>query len=216
VLARYFQVKPGGYGEGDTFLGLKLSALRQLARPYLSRRFVPQEWLELLCSSTHEHRMAALVVMSERATRGAEAERREIYRTYLANTAWINNWDLVDVSCGAIVGGWLLHRDRTPLYDLARSPLLWERRIAVVSTQFFLRAGQSQDTYRLGVLLFDDPHDLMHKAVGWMLREAGKRVDAQELRRFLDDYAARLPRTALRYAIEHFGPEERKHYLSLR
>jgi len=222
VLARYFQVRPGGYGEGDVFLGIKLGRLRVLAKPFYGTEFVAEEWLELLRSPVHEHRLVCLVVMSERARRlrresvGSSAELARLFDTYLANTASINNWDLVDVSSPSLVGGYLMDRDRDVLYRLAGSTVLWERRIAMVSTQTFIRAGQTGDVYRLAELLLDDPHDLMHKAVGWMLREAGKRVDATELRRFLDLHAARMPRTALRYAIEHFDSEERRHYLGLR
>ncbi|MBA3529283.1 MAG: DNA alkylation repair protein [Propionibacteriaceae bacterium] len=225
VLARYFQVKPGGYGEGDVFLGIKLGELREIARPYCRREFVAGEWLEMLRSPIHEHRLICLVVMSERAARavgaqrsgsGAGAELGHIYRTYLANTRCINNWDLVDVSGGPVVGGYLLGRDRSPLYRLARSPVVWERRIAMVSTQRFIREGQTRDVYQLAQLLLSDPHDLMHKAVGWMLREAGKRVDAAELRRFLSEHATRMPRTMLRYAVEHFEPAERQSYLAMR
>lgn len=216
VLARYFQVKPGGYGERDQFLGVKLSRLRTIAKPYGRTEFEPSDWLPLLQSPIHEHRLLALVVMADRAVRGGGDERGQIYQTYLGHTAFVNNWDLVDVSCAAIVGGYLLNRDRSPLDDLVRSASLWERRIAIISTHHFIRAGESGPTYRLATALIDDRQDLIHKAVGWMLREAGRRVDGAELRTFLDDYAARLPRTALRYAIEHFPPEERQHYLRLR
>jgi 3-methyladenine DNA glycosylase AlkD len=157
--------------------------------------------------------------MSERAKkitkRRDEDEFRLIYDTYLDNISYVNNWDLVDISCGPIVGGYLLDRDRSPLYELARSDLLWERRIAMVGSQHFLRRGETSDLYRLAVILLPDRHDLIHKAVGWSLREAGKKVDADELRRFLDQYAATMPRTALRYAIEHFDAAERQHYLTL-
>jgi 3-methyladenine DNA glycosylase AlkD len=219
VLARYFKVAPGSYGEGDIFLGLKLSELRQLAKPYVSSVFEPEQWLPLLHSPIHEHRQITLVVMSERAKkllkRGSDEELRLIYDTYLGNTRYVNNWDLVDVSCGPIVGGYLLDRDRLPLYRLARSDLLWERRIAMVSSQTFLIRGETSDLYRLAEILLPDRHDLIHKAVGWSLREAGKKVDRDELRRFLDQHASIMPRTALRYAIEHFDPAERQHYLAL-
>jgi 3-methyladenine DNA glycosylase AlkD len=218
VLARYFQVKPGGYGEGDVFLGIKLGQLRTILKPYCADEFRAEDWLPLLRSPVHEHRLAALVVMSQRAQRAAPdaAESGHLFDTYLANTDRINNWDLVDVSAGPVVGTYLLERDRAVLYRLARSSLLWERRIAMVSTQRFIAAGQSSDVYGLAEVLLGDQHDLMHKAVGWMLREAGKRVDAAELRQFLDLHATEMPRTALRYAIEHFTPEERGHYLALR
>ena len=219
VLARYFKAAPGSYGEGDIFLGLKLSELRQMAKPYISSAFEPDQWLPLLRSPIHEHRQITLVVMSERAKRllkrGPEEELRLIYDTYLDNTRYVNNWDLVDVSCGPIVGGYLLDRDRSPLYELVRSDLLWERRIAMVSSQTFLTRGETSDLYRLAEILLPDSHDLIHKAVGWSLREAGKKVDRDELRHFLDQHASTMPRTALRYAIEHFDPAERQHYLAI-
>jgi 3-methyladenine DNA glycosylase AlkD len=221
ALSRYFQVRPGGYGEGDVFIGLKLSELRRLVKPYAARPFEPEDWLALLRSPVHEHRLAALVVMSQRAARassrrGDPAELELIYRTYLDNTAYVNNWDLVDVSCGPVVGGYLQTRDRAPLYRLAGSELLWERRIAMVGCQHFLRAGETADLYRLAEMLLTDRHDLMHKAVGWSLREAGRRVGRDELRRFLDQHATVMPRVALRYAIKHFDAAERLHYLTMR
>jgi 3-methyladenine DNA glycosylase AlkD len=218
ALARYFKVAPGSYGEGDVFLGLKLSDLRQLARPYAASVFEPADWLSMLHSPIHEHRLIALVVMSERAkeaARKSNGELQAIYDTYLDNTNYVNNWDLVDVSCGPIVGGYLLDRDRSPLYGLVNSDLIWDRRIAMVSSQHFLRRKETTDLYRLAEILLPDRHDLIHKAVGWSLREAGKRVDRDELRRFLDQHGSIMPRTALRYAIEHFEPAERRHYLDM-
>jgi 3-methyladenine DNA glycosylase AlkD len=220
ALARYFKVAPGSYGEGDIFLGLKLGDLRRLAKPYIALTFEPDQWLPMLRSPIHEHRLIALVVMSERASKSAkkpdgDSELQVIYDTYLGNTRYVNNWDLVDVSCGPIVGGYLQDRDRSPLYELAHSDWLWDRRIAMVSSQHFLRHGETSDLYRLAEILLPDRHDLIHKAVGWSLREAGKRVDRDELRRFLDQHASIMPRTALRYAIEHFEPAERQHYLAI-
>jgi 3-methyladenine DNA glycosylase AlkD len=220
TLARYFQVRPGGYGEGDVFLGLKLSRLRALAAPYAAEPFAPKNWLPLLHSPVHEHRMVSLVVMSERARRNAgrrgdPAELELVYRTYLDNTEYVNNWDLVDVSAKPVVGGYLQHRDRAPLYMLARSLLVWERRIAMVGCQWFLKAGETADLFRLAEMLLGDRHDLMHKAVGWSLREAG-RHDPAALRQFLTTHVSAMPRTTLRYAIEHYEPEERRAYLALR
>ncbi|HZA72935.1 MAG TPA: DNA alkylation repair protein [Propionibacteriaceae bacterium] len=217
VLRRYFQVRPGGYGEGDTFLGVKLSTLRGLTAAYAGEPFVADCWLPLLRSPVHEHRLAALVVMAERARRstlrrGDPTELQHIYETYLANTAYVNNWDLVDVSSKPIVGGHLQHHDRAPLYALARSTLIWDRRIAMVGSQWFLRAGETDDLFALAALLLDDRHDLMHKAVGWSLREAGKH-DPAALRRFLDRHVDQMSRTTLRYAIEHFAEAERLSYL---
>jgi 3-methyladenine DNA glycosylase AlkD len=217
VLSRYFQVRPGGYGEGDIFVGVKLSALRGHTAAYVEEPFVADHWLPLLRSPVHEHRLAALVVMAERARRntlrrGDPAELQHVYETYLDNTGYVNNWDLVDVSAKPIVGGHLQDRDRAPLYALARSPLVWDRRIAMVGSQWFLKAGQTDDLFALAALLLGDRHDLMHKAVGWSLREAGKR-DPAALREFLDRHLAELSRTALRYAIEHFDESERQQYL---
>ena len=226
-LARYFQVRPGGYGEGDEFLGVRLSRLRVLARPYTAASFEPGDWAELLDSPLHEHRLIALVVMSQRAKRllrrpEPDDELTRLVDTYLAHTSSINNWDLVDVSAGPVLGGSLLDRerrlldgDRSVLDRLARSPSLWERRIAMVSTQQLIAAGQDGDVYRLAELLLADPEDLIHKAVGWMLREAGVRVDVTRLRRFLDAHAREMPRTMLRQAIERFAPLERQQYLSV-
>lgn len=216
VLSRYFKTGPGGYGEGDVFVGIKLSDLRRLVEPSARRPFLSADWLPLLRDPRHEYRLAALVMMSQRADRGAETERAEIYRTYLAHTAYVNNWDLVDVSAAAVVGGYLIDRDRAPLFALARSALVWDRRIAIISTHRFLRAGDSADTYALAEVLLSDSHDLMHKAVGWSLREAGKRVDPHELRTFLTEHGPKMPRTTLSYAIEHFAPEERQAYLAVR
>ncbi len=216
AMARYFQVKPGGYGEGDTFIGIRLRDLRTAAKPYTKIGYSSEDWLPVLQSPVHEHRQLALLIMAARAKRGMEEERSQIYRDYLANTAYINNWDLVDVSCGAIVGGYLQDRDRAPLYELARSSLIWERRIAMISTQHFLPSGEIKDLFAIAELLLDDRHDLIHKAIGWSLREVGKKVDRDQLRRFLDAHAAQMPRTALRYAIEHFDEPERQRYLRIR
>jgi 3-methyladenine DNA glycosylase AlkD len=216
AMARYFQVRPGGYGEGDVFLGIRLSDLRTVAKPYVRQPYDPDLWIPLLRSPVHEHRQLALLIMASRATRGAGHEQERVYDDYLSNTTQVNNWDLVDVSCGPIVGGFLQDRDRSPLYELAASPLMWERRIAMVGSQHFLKAGETDDLFALAERLLTDRHDLMHKAVGWSLREAGKRVSRDALRAFLDRHAAEMPRTALRYAIEHFDSTGRQHYLGLR
>lgn len=216
ALARFFQVRPGGYGEGDQFVGVRLSRLRQLARPYLRELFVAENWLPLLHSPIHEHRLTCLVVMSGRSGRGDHDERAMITELYLANTRWINNWDLVDASAGPVLGRRLLDPDgdHEILDRMARSAWLWDRRIAIVATQQLIFAGQTADTYRIARLLLTDKHDLIHKAVGWMLREAGKRIDEPELLAFLDENAARMPRTMLRYAIERLDPDTRRGYLA--
>lgn len=216
VLARFFQVRPGGYGEGDHFVGVRQSRLRRLARPYARERFDPPDWVGMLESRTHEHRMVALIVMADRMARADAAERDAIVETYLAHLDAVDNWDLVDASAAPILGAHVLDRDRTPLDALVASPSLWERRIGIVATHHLIRAGETADTYRLATHLLGDREDLIHKAVGWMLREAGARVDRDELRRFLDRHAAAMPRTTLRYAIEHLPPVERQHYLAVK
>ncbi len=200
ILQRFFKTGPGEYGEGDRFLGVRVPALRALVRAH--RRAVSIDTAtELLTSPWHEARLLGLLVLVDLFKRGDEPARRAIYQRYLAHTGHINNWDLVDLSAEHIVGGWLFTRSRRPLDRLARSRSLWERRIAVLATFHFIRRGQFDDTLRLADRLRNDPHDLMHKAVGWMLREVGNR-DPARLRAFLTRHAGALPRTLLRYAIE--------------
>ncbi|WP_112248157.1 DNA alkylation repair protein [Kribbella monticola] len=222
VLARYFQLQPGGYGFGDRMIGVKLSTLRGILKPYV-RAGLPLPDLErALASPIHEHRLAVLALLADRASLALKprtanpAELAEIYDLYLRNTAHINNWDLVDCSAPQIVGGQLLDKPRDPLYMLVASSNIWERRIALIATQHLIGVGQTADTYRLAALVLTDSEDLIHKASGWMLREAGKRVSADDLLAFLDQYAATMPRTMLRYAIERLPPEVRQHYLSLK
>ncbi|GAA0613031.1 DNA alkylation repair protein [Kribbella sandramycini] len=215
ALTKYFKVEPGSYGYGDRFVGVKLSTIRGLLKPYL-RAAIPLAELErALASPIHEHRLAILCLLAGRASRNP-AERPEIYALYLRSTPSINNWDLVDCSAAEIVGGHLLDKPRDILTTLVRSESLWERRIALVATHWFIRRGQSADIYALAAEVLDDPEDLIHKAAGWMLREAGKRVSEPELTAFLDRYAAAMPRTMLRYSIERLTPEQRKHYRDLR
>jgi len=214
-LETYFQVRPGGYGEGDRFLGVTMGELRKIVRRWRSEPFEVAPWLGHLRHEVHEHRMAALMVMGERAARGDDSERDLVAATYLEHTDRVNNWDLVDESSRRILGVWLEDRDRSLLDGLAVSSSVWERRIAMVTTFHFLCQGESADTYRIAELLLGDEHDLIHKATGWMLREAGKRVDVAELRSWLGRFAPRMPRTALRYAIEHFDAEERRRWLAM-
>jgi 3-methyladenine DNA glycosylase AlkD len=221
TLSGYFQVKPGGYGDGDLLIGVKLSTLRGIIKPYQRAELPLPELEEALRSPVHEHRLAVLCLLADRAERALKprtadpADLAAIFDLYLRNTEHVNNWDLVDCSAPQIVGGHLLDRPGDVLHTLIRSPLIWDRRIALVATHRFIRAGDSTDIYALAPQVLDDPEDLIHKAAGWMLREAGKRVSADELLAFLDQYAAKMPRTMLRYALEHFPPETRKHYLAL-
>ena len=222
VLGRYFQLKPGGYGHGDQMIGVKLSTLRGLIKPYVRAGLPLPDLEKALASPVHEHRLAVLALLADRATLALKsrtanpAELAAIYDLYLRNTRFVNNWDLVDCSAPQIVGGNLLDKPREPLYHLVASADLWERRIALVATQRLIGAGQTADTYALAALVLDDREDLIHKASGWMLREAGKRVNEDELLTFLDTYAPRMPRTMLRYAIERLPTELRKTYLAVR
>jgi 3-methyladenine DNA glycosylase AlkD len=185
--------------------------LRQVCRE--CRGATIPDILVLLGSAVHEERLLALLLLVEMFRRGTEELKREIYRLYLANTKFINNWDLVDSSAPHIVGAWLFARSRAPLRRLARSSSLWERRIAIIATQFFIRNGDLEETFRIADLLLQDHHDLIHKAVGWMLREAGNRNPTAE-RSYLETRYPRMPRTMLRYAIEKFPEAERRRYLA--
>ncbi len=207
--AWFFKSGPGEYGEGDCFLGVRVPEVRAVAKLDDGRSAVT----ELLQSKWHEERLLALLILVRRFERGDNAVRKSVYEFYLSETRWINNWDLVDVSAYKVVGAWLLDRNRAPLRKLASSQCLWERRIAVISTFAFIRAGDVGDTFSLAKKLLSDPHDLMHKACGWMLREAGKR-DVRALENFLDENRTRMPRTMLRYAIEKFPESRRKQYLA--
>jgi len=210
-LQRFFKTGPGQYGEGDVFLGIRVPASRALARQFADLPLSDVE--KLLHDKHHEARLLALILLVGRYERGNDAERQRVYRLYLANTDRINNWDLVDLSAPNIVGAHLESRSRAPLDRLAKSKDLWERRIAIVSTYWFIRLHQFDDTLRISTALLGDKHDLIHKAVGWMLREVGKR-DQSVLERYLDEHAKTMPRTALRYSIERMTPERRKHYMA--
>lgn len=211
--ARFFKTGPGEYGEGDKFLGITVPMLRKVARS--ARDLALDDLLKLLHSAWHEERLLALMVMVDQHAKGSEKERLAIHRAYLANTRYINNWDLVDASVAQVVGYHVGARGIGFLERLAKSKSLWERRIAIVGTFYDIRSNQFAPTLRIAERLLADEHDLLHKAVGWMLREVGKR-DVGVLRRFLDTHAATMPRTALRYAIERFTPGERKHYMAMK
>lgn len=209
-MRRFFKTGPGQYGEGDRFLGIKATPLRRLAREFQSLPL--DEARKLLASAFHEARMLGLLVLVRKFEKGDDAIHKAIYDLYLSSTDRVNNWDLVDASAPAIVGGHLAERDRRPLTRLARSSSLWERRIAIVATQFFIRRDDFEDTLRLAGLLIGDREDLIHKAVGWMLREVGKRDEAV-LEGFLAEQCRRMPRTMLRYAIERLPEARRRSYL---
>ena len=207
---RFFKTGPGEYGEGDRFRGIRVPVLRGLAKEYQS--ITPPEAVRLLGSTFHEDRLLALLLLVRLYSRGDEAARGEIYRLYLKNTRLINNWDLVDSSAEQIVGAFLRDRPRAPLRRLAKSQDLWERRIAVLATFHFVKRGEFGETLAVARALLSDPEDLIHKAVGWMLREVGKR-DPEAEEEFLKEHYKRMPRVMLRYAIERFPEGKRRRYL---
>lgn len=209
-LGRFFQTGRAGYGEGDIFLGITVPRQRQVAKKYVNLSLAPLQ--QLLDSKYHEYRLTALFILTAQYRRSDRDGRKTIAKFYLCNRRRINNWDLVDLSAPNILGDFLLDRDRKIIYRLARSSFLWDRRIAVLTTFAFIRAGQFTDALKIAVLLINDSHDLIHKAVGWMLREVGKR-DVKVEKEFLGKYGPRLPRTMLRYAIEKFPENERQKYL---
>jgi 3-methyladenine DNA glycosylase AlkD len=207
---RYFKTGKGQYGEGDVFLGIRVPELRRFAVMFSDTAH--GELVELLQSPFHEARLLALLILVRGYQRGDSSQRKAIFDLYLANTTWINNWDLVDLSAPNIVGGQLGPGKHALLTRLAKSTSLWERRIAILATAAFIRAGYYDETLRISALLLHDEHDLIHKAVGWMLREVGKKDRAVE-EQFLEQHAAHMPRTMLRYAIEKFPPALRSHYM---
>ena len=217
-LSRFFKTGPGQYGEGDKFLGIKVPVTREVVKACW-RETSLQDLEECIASEYHEVRLAALLALVEifshakRLPVKPAMTQEDCVDFYLAHTDRINNWDLVDLSCYPLLGVWLLDKDRQLLYDLARNgKTLWEQRIGIVSTMTFIRHGQLQDTFDIADILLHHPHDLIHKAVGWLLREAGKR-DKEALVDYLAPRWQTMPRTMLRYAIEKFPEAERQTYL---
>ncbi len=207
---KFFKTGPGEYGEGDIFLGIKVPVLRALAKEYLDLSLTGLH--SILKSKYHEERLLALLIMVGQFGKGDSEKKQHLYDLYLDNTRFINNWDLVDLSADKIVGPFLMNRSRSPLYVLTRSDMLWERRIAIMSTFHFIKNNDYSDTLKIAQFLLSDPEDLIHKAVGWMLREIGKRHLPTE-ERFLKKHYQKMPRTMLRYAIEKFPEPRRKQYL---
>ena len=213
-LQRFFKTGPGEYGEGDLFIGLRVPQTRQICRDFFDLSIDQIE--VMLESPIHEHRLAGLIIMSNQAkSKKFPTNYKELlYELYLRRTDRINNWDLVDTSCRDVVGGYLMDKPRDILYQLAESSDRWERRIAIVSTWEFIRHGDLDDTFRLSKALKNDKQDLIHKASGWMLREAGKK-DVNRLVEFLDENATTMPRTMLRYSIEKLPEAQGRYYLGL-
>jgi 3-methyladenine DNA glycosylase AlkD len=214
-LQRYFKSGPGEYGEGDVFLGVRMGQVFALSKAFID--LPPDEIEKLLENPLHEVRAGGLSIMAKQAAarKTPESRRQALFELYLRRMDRINNWDLVDVAAPDVVGRYLFERPRDVLYRLAASDNLWERRTAIYSTLYFLRQGDVEDTFKLAELLLGDDQDLIHKATGGLLREAGKK-DRPRLLRFLDQHAATMPRTLLRYAIEHLDTEQRGYYMGLK
>jgi 3-methyladenine DNA glycosylase AlkD len=210
VLQTFFKTGPGEYGEGDVFLGVRVPELRKLVKEY--QDITLKEVMQFLRSSIHEERMFALLILVSKYSKGNETVKKRIYELYLQHTKFINSWDLVDGSAQHIVGAFLMDKSKEPLYRLAKSNSLWERRIAILSTFYFIKHHNFSETIKISKILLTDEQDLIHKAVGWMLREIGKRdITAEEI--FLKKYYKSMPRIMLRYAIEKFPKSKRKKYL---
>jgi len=213
-LQRFFKTNPGQYGYGDIFWGIRVPQIRACVKKSV---LAPAEAVKLVQDEIHEVRLAGLLIWKQLFTKASRRSslnielQKEIIDLYLANTKYINNWDLVDISA-SMLGMWLLDKDRGLLDKLSASPLMWEQRIAIVSTHVFIKQGQYEDTLRLCGQHFNNKEDLMHKACGWMLREVGKR-SLETLETFLEKYKWQLPRTSLRYAIEHMSAEKRAYYM---
>lgn len=215
---KFFKTGKGQYGEGDVFLGVTVPLQRKVAKKYIELSL--NELQKLLDSKIHEYRLTALFILVDKykkacrpAGRAEQIEKEKIFDFYLKNARNINNWDLVDLSAPNIAGDFLLNNNRSILYKLAKSKNLWEKRISILATYAFIKSGQFEDTLKIAKLLLEDKHDLMHKAVGWMLREVGKKNQKVE-EDFLKKYYKIMPRTMLRYAIERFSEDKRQFYLN--
>lgn len=217
ILQRFFKTGKGEYGEGDVFLGIRTSDERKIAKKYRDLRF--GDLRQLLKSKIHDERGIALLILVHKYKRGGETEKKQIFNFYLKNTKCVNNWDLVDSSAPKIIGEYLLglgliNKTKKTLYRLVKSKNIWERRIAILATYAFIKKDQFAETLKISEMLLNDKHDLVHKAVGWMLREVGKKSQ-KTLEKFLKKYASKMPRVMLRYAIERLPEAERRYFLGL-
>lgn len=211
--ARFFKTGAGQYGEGDQFLGVKVPDIRAVCKLY--KDLPLGEVQKLLDSPIHEHREAGVIILANRYPKSSPEDQEQIFRLYLKNVyaGRVNNWDLVDVTVEHVIGAHEYKTDRKLLFELARSDDLWQKRAGIISAFYYLKRGDASTTLQLCELLLHDPHDLIQKAVGWQLREIGKRVDRQLLLKFLDEHASGMPRTALRYAVEHLDAKQKQYYM---
>lgn len=215
LVTRFFKTGKGEYGEGDVFMGASVPECRLVAKEFRALELAEIE--KLMLSRVHEERLTGLFILVAQFRRAKdEAARKKLFQLYRKRMACVNNWDLVDASAPHIVGAWLEDKPRDWLDELAASKNLWYRRIAMVATFHFIRQGESEDAIRIAGLLVQDRHDLIQKAVGWMLREAEKRASSEAVRKFLKRHAASMPRTMLRYAIERLTPAEKEQWMSMR
>lgn len=213
LLQGFFKTKPGQYGAGDVFIGVVVPDQRKVVKEFYKEISI-KDIAELLKSKIHEYRLVALLMLVKKyETTENETDKQKIFNLYIKNTKYINNWDLVDLSAPRIVGNYLFDKDRKILYTFAKSDHLWTKRIAMLSCFYFILKGESSDALKIAEILLHDKHDLIHKAVGWMLRELGKRVSEKEECDFLDKHYKKMPRTMLRYAIERFDEKKRQYYL---
>lgn len=214
LVGRFFKTGEGQYSAGDVFIGVRVPDTRKVCKTFAALPL--DETVKLLQSPIHEHRLAAVIIMGNQFARASEAQKKAIYDAYLKAVydGHVNNWDIVDTSAEFITGAYLWDKSRGLLFELAASTDIWQRRVAVLSTFAFIKKGDASTTLKLAGLLLDDSQDLIHKAVGWMLRETGKRVDEALLVKFLDLHAADMPRTMLRYSIERLTPAQRKKYMA--
>lgn len=214
-LKRFFKTGKGGYGEGDVFLGLKSAQVGEVVKNYSDLPLT--DCIKLLHSKYHEERMIALQILVSKYKRAkSETEKKRIFGIFLKNTKYINNWDLVDANVEHVIGDYLYDKEKDTLCAFAKSTLLWERRIAIISTFNYIKRGEYKETLKIAKMLMRDKHDLIHKAVGWMLREVGKRCDEKVLTDFLNEYATKMPRTMLRYSIERLPKDKYYYYLKLK
>ncbi|MCF7907697.1 MAG: DNA alkylation repair protein [Candidatus Omnitrophica bacterium] len=213
ILQSFFKTGSGEYAEGDIFIGVTVPQIRKLAKEYQNISLVVLK--KLIKSPIHEERLLALIILVLKFQEATTGKKAEIYRLYLQNTSYVNNWDLVDLTAANIVGAYLWDKNRSILFKLAKSKNLWERRIAIVSTAYFIKNNQFKDTLKVAKMLLCDKEDLIHKATGWMLREVGKRDQSLE-ERFLSKYQLKMPRITVRYAIERFPEARRQAYLKLK